>query len=323
MTIIKNKDKTNLKIFNLNLQLLEEELWWELSLKHPQFAKDDDFLINPRRLRGSDFFMRWSQGRWAEEVVVEAINRSRDLVALPYGPSVIAPDDPAELETFFDRIDEIAKEGKRPDLLIYDKQTFTQISVEINGTLGSVEKVAETPSSKLRNIITKAKIALEVENSLWVTRKMPGYGKEPMKYKKGKRTGSLKFPGPVPTAIIKMEDISRLIEWEKKFKIPIYVVHIFFDYGYCIRFTEALNFLKEKLILPETQKYTNPDGTAATPKEILKVPYVLCQELGEVETPDLKPKAFIDKNGKVMTYVTFEGGKLNIKEKILNEWQNL
>lgn len=26
-----------------------------------------DYLLNPRRLRGSDFLMRWSQGVWSEE----------------------------------------------------------------------------------------------------------------------------------------------------------------------------------------------------------------------------------------------------------------
>lgn len=26
-----------------------------------------DYLLNPRRLRGSDFLMRWSQGAWSEE----------------------------------------------------------------------------------------------------------------------------------------------------------------------------------------------------------------------------------------------------------------
>ena len=31
-----------------------------------------DFLLNPRRLRGSDFLMRWSQGAWSERRVVEA-----------------------------------------------------------------------------------------------------------------------------------------------------------------------------------------------------------------------------------------------------------
>ncbi len=33
-----------------------------------------DFLLNPRRLRGSDFLMRWSQGVWSEHRLIETIN---------------------------------------------------------------------------------------------------------------------------------------------------------------------------------------------------------------------------------------------------------
>ncbi len=32
-----------------------------------------DFLLNPRRLRGSDFLMRWSQGVWSEERIIQAV----------------------------------------------------------------------------------------------------------------------------------------------------------------------------------------------------------------------------------------------------------
>ncbi len=33
-----------------------------------------EFLLNPRRLRGSDFLMRWSQGVWSEERLTQAGN---------------------------------------------------------------------------------------------------------------------------------------------------------------------------------------------------------------------------------------------------------
>jgi len=52
-----------------------------------------DFLLNPRRLRGSDFLMRWSQGNWSEEQLVQAVNRTGTYVAFPYGPTGVAPDD--------------------------------------------------------------------------------------------------------------------------------------------------------------------------------------------------------------------------------------
>src|SRR5437016_6267029 len=53
-----------------------------------------DFFLNPRRLRGSDFLMRWSQGRWSEDRIMEAVNETEQYYALPYGLSSVAPDDP-------------------------------------------------------------------------------------------------------------------------------------------------------------------------------------------------------------------------------------
>lgn len=53
----------------------------------------DSFLLNPRRLRGSDFLMRWSQGVWSERRIAEAVNDTGTYAALPYGPSGVAPSD--------------------------------------------------------------------------------------------------------------------------------------------------------------------------------------------------------------------------------------
>lgn len=48
------------------------------------------FWLNPRRLRGSDFLMRWSQGVWSEERFIGAVNRTGKFVARPYGPRSVA-----------------------------------------------------------------------------------------------------------------------------------------------------------------------------------------------------------------------------------------
>lgn len=42
-----------------------------------------DFLLNPRRLRGSDFLMRWSQGVWSEDRLIEAVNENGKYFAIP------------------------------------------------------------------------------------------------------------------------------------------------------------------------------------------------------------------------------------------------
>jgi len=58
--------------FNLYLELPDDELLWEVAVAQVLLSEEGDFLINPRRLRGSDFLMRWAQGRWSEEIVVRA-----------------------------------------------------------------------------------------------------------------------------------------------------------------------------------------------------------------------------------------------------------
>ncbi|MBI3171873.1 MAG: AccI family restriction endonuclease, partial [Hydrocarboniphaga effusa] len=82
-----------------------------------------EFWLNPRRLRGSDFLMRWSQGQWSEERLKEAVNATPLFFALSYGPSSVAPSgDVRAFELYFERL-EAAGLGKikKPDLLIFRK----------------------------------------------------------------------------------------------------------------------------------------------------------------------------------------------------------
>jgi hypothetical protein len=51
--------------FERALAVSTEEL--ELVLRSKCGIGWSDFYLNPRRLRGSDFLMRWSQGVWSEE----------------------------------------------------------------------------------------------------------------------------------------------------------------------------------------------------------------------------------------------------------------
>lgn len=308
--------------FDRYLELATAELEWEFGGIDLFAPADIDFLINPQRLRGSDFLMRWAQGRWSEEIVMRAINQTQQWSVVPYGPSTIAPDDPRELELFLEKMDVIAQEGKRPDLLLYDKRTFEWVQGQLVTQWGSVEKMAEMPSSQLGDVIRKARVALEIENSLWVTEKMPGFGKPFSRYRRGKNKGRLKPPGVVPTVIVKQEDIPRLQQWEADYSVPIYIVHIFYDRGYFIKFDAVLALLASGELGLETQRFTNPTGTATSTKQIVKVPYILCQEFGTVVGPTLEPKTFVDRNGKVMTFVTFSGGSINLSAAVFAEWSS-
>ncbi|MEW6648733.1 MAG: AccI family restriction endonuclease [Chloroflexota bacterium] len=96
----------------------------EFEFKNTFFIEWSNFLLNPRRLRGSDFLMRWSQGVWSEERLTQAVNRHGEFFIIPYGPSGTAPDDDVKaFELYFERL-EAAGLGqiKRPDLLVFKRE---------------------------------------------------------------------------------------------------------------------------------------------------------------------------------------------------------
>ena len=104
----------------------------EFELRGHNLVPWAEYLLNPRRLCGSDFLMRWTQGVWSEERLTEAINETGRYVAFPYGPSGTAPDeDVRAFALYFERL-EAAGLGqlKRPDLLIFrddDKKIIEEI----------------------------------------------------------------------------------------------------------------------------------------------------------------------------------------------------
>lgn len=84
--------------------VMRDEL--EFSLEHFGPVPWSNFLLNPRKLRGSDFLMRWSQGVWSEQQLVRAVDAAGEFFALPYGPSGVAPtEDVRAYELYFERLE--------------------------------------------------------------------------------------------------------------------------------------------------------------------------------------------------------------------------
>ena len=107
-----------------------------------------DFLLNPRRLRGSDFLMRWSQGVWSEERLIEAVNATGRYLAIPYGPSGTAPsDDVRAFELYFERLEKAGLgKMKRPDILVFREVEKTVVQ----GNFGSAERLERTAVHRRR-----------------------------------------------------------------------------------------------------------------------------------------------------------------------------
>lgn len=279
-----------------------------------------EFILNPRRLRGSDFLMRWSQGVWSEERITHAVNKTSKFFAIPYGPSGTAPDhDVREFELYFERL-EAAGLGnlKRPDLLIFRKTDAQEIA-SLLSTLGGIAELPFTveDNADLRAILDKAVVAIECENSLWKGHLMPDYGAELTPQRRLNGKPGLKKTAVLPTIILKEEDRLPLLTWQHENRVPIHVWHLFYDMAFGLALDEAQRLIEEGLILPTEQQFQAPGG--ATSKKLLyKFYYHYGYPLGDsLEEPELVAKHIVDKNGHILPYVHFVGGEMQLREEAL------
>jgi len=308
-----------------------------------------EFCLNPRYLRGSDFLMRFSQGRWAEDIIVRTINATDDLRAVRYGPSSVAPSEPREMELYFERLDRAGDIGKRPDLLILPGGDYEDIRSYLDEI--GIANLPFTAEQDLEFLLSRAIAAVEVENSLWAAREMPDYGKgiplieliakkrrfqraESMArweawtenvrrfYARSEARRHLKGflkTATVPTVIIKDEDLGPLATWEAHFGIPVFIFHVFYDEAYYISFEEARELIENRVILPTTQTFYAPGGPT-TRKDIYKIWYTLAHPLGTMtHPPEMSAKFVKDRNGHILPYVHFSGGQMTLSEEILSE----
>jgi len=282
-----------------------------------------EFLLNPRRLRGSDFLMRWSQGVWSEKRLVDAVNNTQQFFAIPYGPSGTAPtNDVRAFELYFERLEDAGLgKIKRPDLLVFSNGNKQFVDDFINKS-GGIEELPFIKEENLQPLVQKAILAIECENSLWVAEKMPDFNSplKPQKRLNGKL--GLSKTAVLPTVIVKEEDRKPLQIWQANNNIPLHIWHVFFDHAYGLSFNELERLIETGLIEPTIQVFQAPGG-ATSKKVIYKVYYHYAYQIGISKTkPTLVPEFIEDKNGHILPYVKFEGGDLQLVDDCLTVLKN-
>ena len=207
---------------------------------------------------------------------------------------------------------------KRPDLLIFRGSDKSALEGDIAAAGGLSELPFKTEDDNhMTAILKRALIAVECENSLWRGQKMPDF-KTPMRPQKrlGGNPG-LKKGAVLPNIIIKEEDREPLRQWQNKNGVPIHVWHVFFDLAYGLSFDRAEELVAQNLTEPTVQTFQAPGG-ATTKKTIFKHYYHYGYPLGtSIEEPHLLPAFVEDKNGHILPYVTFDGGRLQLSEPAL------
>ena len=278
------------------------------------------FWLNPRRLRGSDFLMRWSQGVWSEERFIGAVNRTGKYVARPYGPSSVAPsEDVREHELYFEKLERAGLgKVKRPDLLIF-AASDAGAADQIIDAAGGTSELPFVPESDLEDLIRLAVMGVECENSLWVAKCMPAFGEplRPMARLDG-RPG-LPKNSVLPTVILKEEDREPLARWQDDHATPIHIWHAFFDRAYGLAFSRAQELIESGLIQPKEQVFQAPGGST-TRKITYFLYYHYAYQLAiSTSEPELVAEFIKDKNGHILPYVRFEGGAISLSDDALSE----
>lgn len=145
---------------------------------------------------------------------------------------------------------------------------------------------------------------------------MPDYATKYSSQKRLNGKPGLKKAAVLPTIIIKEEDREPLRRWQEQHRVPIHVWHVFYDQAFGIALDEAERLIGEGFIQPTIQVFQAPGG-ATTKKAIYKIYYQYGYPLGDaIEEPTLVSAYVEDKNGHILPYVKFDGGKLELRREV-------
>ena len=234
------------------------------------------------RYRGLDFYIKWSLGNWAEEVVYSfcqgVVARELGVSIYRYGySSGRIPRSLAEFEEIQRERSELEKYGKRPNFLLFNQQFAERHHEELM-------QLMRRPDDEVEDLVAEAVCALEVEQSA-LSAKLSKRSRKP------------------PSFTVKEEDVPSLEGWQRRFEVPIVVFQAFID---------ELHASPLERILSE--------GVLRYDRKIGKYVYFLRvseqTRLADIENVRLYAKVEFDERARLVPFVMLEGGdftRLNIE----------
>ena len=285
---------------------------------HPPLPRED-FLPGSRRLCGSDFLTRRHRCVRSTRQIVESVARTGRFVAIPYGPSSVAPgDDPRVHQSYFERIENADRAGTRPDILIAPGAHRDEVARVLSEAGGAAElPLLEETDSRLRQLLRLSTLAVECGSSLWRAEAMPDYGTplRPLPHLGG-RPG-LPLTAVLPTIDLKHEEVGRFVSWQDEHALPVHLWRVFRDCAFGIGLDEARRLIDTGLIEATQQTFQSPSGVVSD-RNIYEIHHHYAYESGRRTTePRLVADRIDDGNGHLLPYVRFEGGDLELCDDAL------
>lgn len=280
-----------------------------------------------RRGRGIDFNHRFNTSRWAEELLLGALNdRRTGLYCVRLGLSQISQDGiPGEDDT----------DVKEPDLLVFERTALTARELELleatDLTRLRASQIAGAP--RLMRLLQKARAAVEVEFSPYRASEMKGRHWRPKSQQElDRRPRKHANPPTAPNIWVKLEDLPRLRGWAQRFGLPVVVTHLFDQEAFAIDLRRIVEFersfprtpaqqVRKQLltgIFRKDQSYDRVDAQGAGErKTVFVVTPAAAIKVGDVHDVHVAAQLGLSASGKYVTHVVFEGGKLSLDPEFL------
>lgn len=255
----------------------------------------------------SDFLTHSEQGDWAEVLFYKALQEP-DINYIPvrYGMSdKITAGDPDFKDFYNSYQDELDSIGKRPDLLLFEPNKYDK-------SWG--EDISHLAINELKPIVSNAAAGFEVRSSAYLSKKfIPKTDRPNLSY--------------TP----KVEDLLIVLKWIETYGVPHFYVQVFFDRIYIISFEEILNLLIDAEIKEIGGKNKKLLGSINSqkafvieknPKNQFKETIHIYLDRGHiladnVNEPLLSGNRKELEGGRLMHYVSFNGGDTTIDKKLL------
>jgi AccI restriction endonuclease len=187
-------------------------------------------ILSTGAMRAGDFLNNQLRGRWAEEVVRSM--QLSDFAFTTFGPSGAAmpgQEDHRKIITTYREIELI--EGKRPDLVIYDRTAWTELSEpEIEKVKGWPDRLLDEPDLLL---LRRSRCGVEVKNSTWHFAR------------RREHRASLDDDDAGPLSItVKDEELKKIIDWIRSTGRPVLFFQVLFDEVYCMSFSRMVDGIR-------------------------------------------------------------------------------
>jgi hypothetical protein len=243
----------------------------------------------------SDFLANRAMGDWAEDILARSIGDAQPTWSVShYGNAErIAAGENGFKGFYLSVMEEVRVNGKRPDLLVFDKALG--VPTDLTGLSG---QEADT-------LVSKALAAIEVRSSKF----------EALRYMRvrseDKKIGA-KPARETPSFTVKVEDLKIVYRWLERYRAPQSYCQVFFDVVY------AINFLDIFRVIGSGHGYAIETPAKSQEKATIMIPITSGACVGKFsELPKFEARERVTRLGRHDAYVVPTGGSLQIDPKSL------